>query len=76
MSEFILSDMTLDDLCAYVTRQLNLFFPDNRPVLPEQLCPVMGEALERTQISSFQGSESLPVQRFKLRAECRLRFCS
>lgn len=56
MSEFILRDMTPDDLCAYVTRQLNLFFPDKRPVSAEQLRPVMNEALERTR-ACFTGIE-------------------
>ena len=56
MSEFILRDMTAEDLCVYVARQLNQFFPDHRPVSPEQLRPVMSEALERT-CACFAGIE-------------------
>lgn len=56
MSEFILRDMSAEDLCAYVTHQLNRFFPDNRPVAPEQLRPVIGEALERA-CACFTGIE-------------------
>ena len=43
MSEFILRDMAAEDLCGYVARQLNLFFPDKRPISQDQLRPVMGD---------------------------------
>ncbi|MDD5299064.1 MAG: hypothetical protein PHD65_01060 [Gallionella sp.] len=68
MSEFILHDMTAEDLCVYVARQLSLFFPDNRPVLPEQLRTVMGEALERTCVC-FTG-----IEKKKFRAEDQVMF--
>lgn len=58
MSEFILRDMTPADLCSYVVGQLNLFFPVKHSVLPEQLRPVIGEALERTRVC-FSGIEKL-----------------
>lgn len=47
MSGFILHNTTAEELCIHVTRQLSHFFPDNHPVSPEQLQPVMGKALER-----------------------------
>lgn len=68
MSEFILRDMTAEDLCMYVARQLSLFFPDNRPVAPGQLRPVIGEALERT-CACFAG-----IEKKKFRADGRVMF--
>jgi serine O-acetyltransferase len=68
MSEFILCDMTEESLCVYVAHQLNLFFPDNRTVSPEQLRSVMGEALERT-YACFAG-----IEKKKFRDEGRVMF--
>lgn len=56
MIDFILRDMTARDLCVYVARQLNLYFPDKRRVSPEHLVAAIGEALERTR-SCFLGIE-------------------
>lgn len=68
MSEFVLRDMTAEDLCAYVAHQLNRFFPDNRPVAPGQLRSVMGEALERTH-ACFAG-----IEKRKFRANGQVMF--
>jgi len=68
MSEFILRDMTAEDLCAYVARQLNHFFPDNRPVSPDQLRLVMGETLERT-CACFTG-----IEKKKFRSDGQIMF--
>lgn len=68
MCEFILRDMTAEDLCAYVARQLNHFFPDNRPVSPDQLRLVMGETLERT-CTCFTG-----IEKKKFRSDGQIMF--
>lgn len=68
MREFILSGMTAEDLCIYVARQLNQFFPDNHPVSPEQLRSVMGEALERM-CACFTG-----IEKKKFRADGQVMF--
>lgn len=68
MGEFVLRDMTAEDLCAYVAHQLNRFFPDNRPVAPGQLRTVMGEALERTH-ACFAG-----IEKRKFRADGQVMF--
>lgn len=68
MSEFILRGITAEELCVYVARQLNQFFPDKHPVAPEQLHPVMGEALERT-CACFTG-----IEKKKFRADGRVAF--
>lgn len=68
MSEFVLRGTTPADLCIYVTRQLNLFFPDDRPFSPTQLHPVMDEALERTRIC-FTG-----IEKKKFRADGQVMF--
>lgn len=68
MSVFILRDMTAEDLCAYVTRQLNLYFPDNRPVSPARLRLAVDEALERTRVC-FAG-----IEKKKFRADGKVMF--
>lgn len=68
MGEFVLRDMTAEDLCVYVTHQLNRVFPDNHQVVPAQLRSAMGEALERTR-ACFAG-----IEKKKFRADGQIMF--
>lgn len=56
MSEFILRDMTSEDLSGYVARQLAMYFPDGRAISPDTVQPYMSDALERTR-HCFAGIE-------------------
>lgn len=68
MSGFLLRDMTPDGLCAYVSRQLNLYFPDKHLISPQQLRPIVDEALERTR-ACFAG-----IEKKKFRADGQVMF--
>lgn len=50
MTEFVLRDMTPDNLAAYVSKQLGIFFPDGRSIPADALQPRINEALERTRL--------------------------
>lgn len=50
MAEFVLRDMTPEDLSGYVSKQLAVFFPDGRLIPAEGLRSHVNNALERTRL--------------------------
>jgi serine O-acetyltransferase len=56
MSEFILRNMTVENLSGYVARQLSMYFPDGSVISADTIRPYMSDALERTHVC-FAGIE-------------------
>jgi serine O-acetyltransferase len=56
MNEFVLREMSAQELSAYVARQLCMYFPDGKNISAHTIKPYMAEALERIH-ACFAGIE-------------------